>query len=179
MLLNNIQIWVQIISSIVTILVALAAGWWFYTNRSLAGTAQITLMLKDVTIANGSRIAIVGVRIKNLGRTRIIKGRCTSVVKEVYVRSYSESIHILREESLDYSRGLEVFKSLREIEPNEEISGDIPIALNNTTLFMVGVKLKKKGTTEGWQTSAVFNVGDKTKVPSSAGLPTAQVASAE
>jgi hypothetical protein len=176
--LADIQTVVQIVSSIVTTLAILTAGGWFFIGRSHAGTAQITLTFKNVTVIDSIWIAIVGVQIKNVGHTRIIKDRCTTVAKVLNVRSYSEPIHLLTED-LEYSEGREIFESLKEIEPNEEISGDILFVLNKATLFMVGVKLKRQGTTEVWQASAIFSATDKAKVLSTADLPTEQITSPE
>lgn len=146
-------------NSIVTTLAIFAAGWWFITNRSLAETAQISLSLKDVTIVNGVPIVIVGVQIKNLGHTRIVKDICWCNTKTIDVWTDSEPISIISEEPFRKSSAREIFKSLKEIEPNEEISWDIAFALNKTTLFMVSVEFKQKGMIQSWRAVAVFNAG--------------------
>ena len=154
----------QLASSIVTALAILAGGWWFFKNRSLASTAEIALSLKDVTIVNGIRIAIVGVRIKNLGHTRIIKDHCYSNIKTIDVWPNPDDPKpawaISEEEPFRPSYTEEIFKSLKEIEPNEEISWDIAFALKKPTLFMVLVEFKQKGASESWRAVLVFNADD-------------------
>jgi len=162
--------WLLLGSSIATTLAIIAAGWWFYKSRSLAGTLQITLTLTGVTMVKNTRVAIVRVQIKNVGRTRVKKYYCISVAEVVKVGSYSKPVNIIPAGSLinfesQYSRKRNIFTSQTEIEPNEELFEDIVLVQNETAPFAVGVQLKGKGTREAWSAFAVFNVDDKANVP--------------
>jgi hypothetical protein len=161
---------VQIFNGIVATLAIIAGGWWFYQSRSLAGTLQITLTLMGVTMVNKTRTAVVRVQLKNVGRTRIKKDYCASVVKVVDVWSDSKPINIVPKERFNYSQGRRIFGSLTEIEPNEEAYEDVVLTLKESTFFTIGVWFSKKGTSEAWQAIAVFNADDKAKVPSTADL---------
>ncbi len=159
--------WLLLASSLATTSAIVAAGWWFFRNRSLIGEAQVSLSLKDVVIVKGIRIAIVEVRIKNLGRTKIEKEHCYSTAKTFRMRpSYPEDIRLISEGPFDYSDTQEIFDAIKVIEPNEEIFRDIAFALNKTTIFMVSVDFtQKRGANRSWVSAAIFNVDDKAKVP--------------
>jgi hypothetical protein len=167
--------WLLLGSSVATTLAIVAAGWWFITNRSLAGSAEISLSLKDVAIINGIRIAIVGVRIKNLGHTKIEKQSCIARTKAIDVEPDSEGILLISEEpdeEYDLPNIRDIFGSLNAIEPNEEVSRDIAFSLGKITSFKVsvifipeGTNLTTEGTKRSWESVAVFNVDDKAKVP--------------
>jgi hypothetical protein len=172
--LDDIKTLVEIVNGIVAIVAILAAGWWFFISRSLAGTLQITLTLTGVTIVNDTRIVIIRVQIKNVGLTRIKKGYCASVAQAVNVRPSSEPINVIAVGPLNYSQGRRIFTSLTEIEPNEEAYEDVAFALNEVTSFAVGVHFKREKTREAWQAIAAFNVDDKAKVPTTTSLPVEQ-----
>jgi len=168
--IDDVKTWVDIINSIVATLAILTAGWWFLLSRSLAGTLQITLTLTGVDKVNNSLAVTVRVQIKNVGRTRIKKDYCAVAAKAVNIRSSSEPSTIMEAGSLDYSQGREIFRSLTEIEPNEETFQDVAFALREATFFAVGVRLKRKRTSEAWQAISVFNADDKANVSSQSTL---------
>jgi hypothetical protein len=176
---TNIKTLVDIANGIVTILALIAAGWWFFFSRSLAGTLQITLSLVSVAVVNNARkdipnptrcIVSIRIRVKNVGRTRVKKGYCLAVAKVVDIPSNSESINVINVELPDYSLWDDIFKYVIEIEPNEETYQDIAFSLNKPTFFAVGVRFKRKRKKEAWQAVAVFNADDKANVPSTADL---------
>jgi len=163
MTIDDIQTTLDIVNGIFTILALLAAAWWFFIRRALAGTLQITLDLADVSLVNNIPVAVVRVKLKNVGQTRIVKDYCACRIEEVEVWSDSEPLEVISKETLNYSQGTKIFKSQVEIEPNEETAEDIVIVLKESTLFTVGVWYKKKGTNEAWQAIATFNTATKTK----------------
>jgi hypothetical protein len=159
--LDDIKTLVDIVNSIIATLAIIAAGWWFLLSRSLAGTLQITLSLTGVNMVNTTQIVTVKVQIKNVGRTRIKKDYSAIAVKGLNIRPSSEPIHIIEPGLFDYSQGREIFRSLTEIEPNEETYQDVAFALDGIALLAVGVRLKRKRTHEAWQATAIFSTDDK------------------
>ena len=175
----DIQIWVQIVYSIVATLAILVAAVWFFWSRASAGTLQITLTLTSVTMVNNTRmIAVVRVQLKNTGRTRIKKYSCLAAGKVINVRSNSEPISIIPAGDLNLriDEGREIFEKQNEIEPNEDTCEDVAFVLNKATVFAVSVKFKRKGTTEAWKTIAMFSADDKAKVSTPTDHSTKQTA---
>ena len=155
--MDDIKTFLDLINGIFTILAFLAAAWWFLFRRALAGTLQITLNLIDVATVNHTPIAVLQVKLKNVGQTRIVKDYCACRVEEVEVWPESKALDVISKEPINYSLGVEIFKSQVEIEPNEETSEDVVIVLKELSLFRVGVWYKKRGTSEAWQATATFN----------------------
>jgi hypothetical protein len=183
MTLSNIQTLVQIVYNTVATLAIIAAAAWFLGRRAVARTLQITLTLKDVTMVNSTRIAIIRVQLKNIGRTRIKQKQCTFNAKVVKVRSHSDPITIVTVRGIDEVGRIDIFEHQIEIEPNEETFEDIALALNETSLFAVRVRfiprkpivnLRLRRKSEAWGTIAVFNADDATKNLSTPVLSTEQ-----
>lgn len=176
---------VEIVNGIVATLAILTAGWWFFINRSLAGTLRIKLTLTDVITTNDPLVAIVRVNIQNVGRTRIKKDYCNTYINTNIANAWSNStkkpinIITIQDLKLERHKGREIFERLTEVEPNEETYEDVAFVLDKVTykapFFAVGVHFKTskawfnwKKTTPAWSAIAIFNADDKAKVPSTA-----------
>lgn len=165
--LDNIKIIADIIQAITTSLGIILAGawslWLFFFSRTFAGTLVISLKLTDVTTVNNIPVAIVNVEIKNIGRTRVKKGYCLIVAKPVEDPLLQEGVSVIGTQTLDYIEARTIFNSLVEIEPNETVSDELALVLNKISFFKVGIKFRRLGTSETWESTAVFNVANKTK----------------
>lgn len=174
MILETIKTYVDIFQGAFAALAILAAAWWFFWHRSLAGTLQISLTLLGVTKVEDTRIATIRVKMKNTGQTRVKKDYCIFTAEVVNVRHTQKPFHITVPGPLKYSLGHKIFKYLVEIEPNEETYQDVVVALSGLTFFAAGVRLKKRGTREAWEAIAVFNADEKAKIPSTTELSEGQ-----
>jgi len=174
--------WLQLVSSIATTLAIVAAAVWFIWRRASARSLQITLALLGVTMVdkNKNRVAIIRVQLKNNGQTRIRTEQtedrqqsvsCYFSAKEVEVFGRKPITHLIVR-GFDSGRIL-IFKKLIELEPNEVVSEDVPLALK-LTLFEVHVEFHAVGATEGWGATAVFNADEKAQISSTIDLPTEQ-----
>lgn len=147
-------------------------------RRASARSLQIILAL----VGNNNGVAIIGVQLKNNGRTRIKTERtenkqesesCYFYAKEVKVFD-PKPITPLVVRGFDSGR-IRIFKKLIELEPGEVVSEDVPLALK-ITLFEVHVEFHALGATEDWGATAVFSADEKTKSSSTIDLPTEQTA---
>ena len=109
------------------------------------------------------RIAIINVQLKNTGQTRIKKGECNYIAKEVTVW-FDDTEYITPIEVIIPDTGrVGIFGTQIELEPNEVLSEDVALALNKITFFAVRVEFRAVGATEGWGALAIFNADEKTK----------------
>ncbi|MBC6453649.1 MAG: hypothetical protein GDA43_10870 [Hormoscilla sp. SP5CHS1] len=74
-MLDDINTFSEIARNIATVLGILIGGSWslwvFFLSRIFAGSLIITQTLKEMTTLNSFSIAIIEVRVKNIGRTKV------------------------------------------------------------------------------------------------------------
>jgi hypothetical protein len=162
---DDIKTWVEIVQGIATTVGIVAAGIWsfftFVLGRSFAPNMQITFELKQVVDLKQRQAAIVLVKIKNIGKTRVRKKRCyiaTALVADS--GSGSDIPELTRlDESLDFStaRVYRIFDAHATLEPDEGASEDVLFALGESPAFKVGLIFTDRRN-NSWISSAILDI---------------------
>lgn len=162
---EEVKTYVEIIQGLVTTIGIIAAGIWsfftFVLGRSFAPNMQITFDLKQVVDLKDGKAAIVSVKIKNIGRTRVRKRRCyiatTSITDGSNAGDMPEFSRL--DESLDFSTAkvYRVFDAHSTLEPAEEATEDALFALGQSPTFKVGMIFTDKRH-NSWISSAILDV---------------------
>lgn len=175
-ILDNIITYSEPARNIATVLgIVIGGGWtlWvFNRSRTFAGSLIITQTLKEVTNINSIPIAIIEVRVKNIGRSKVDLGECYINAGEITDsidprnRIYTigtEPIKVDTEDATNRAFSQPIFKNRKRIEPNEETSEEIALVLSKTilfpsktTLFRVDVTFKAKGIKKYWTSGAIY-----------------------
>ena len=167
MTLDNINTFSEIARNFFTVLGIVIGGTWtlcvFNRSRTFAGSLIITQTLKEVTDINKIPIAIIEVRVKNIGRSKVdleycyIKGG--QITDAIFSRDRIYTIgteYINTQDPANREFSQPIFKNRKRIEPNEETSEDIALVLSETTLFRVDVTFKAKGIKKDWTSGAIY-----------------------
>ncbi len=162
MSLSDLKTWVEIVQGIVTALGVIVAGIWsfyvFVLGRGFAPNIQIQFELKQVVDLLDGKGAIVLVKIKNIGRTRIRKDACfiaTALVPKDQ-RDLPELGRIDVPLKFSEAKVYPVFDTHTSFEPNEEATEDVLFALGKSPTFKVGVIFvdhRKKA----WSSNAILD----------------------
>ena len=161
--INDVKTYIEIIQSIVTSLGIILAGiwslWLFVFSRSFAGTLTIDISLKKKIIIDNKPIAIIEIKVKNVGRTRVKKEYFIISINEMEKPFSSIKPYILKtKERVNFTKSYFIFDHIVEIEPNEEFQDEIPIVLNNIKIFKVSVQFRRKKTREIWESFGIFDI---------------------
>jgi len=173
-MLDDINTFSEIARNIATVLGILIGGTWslwvFFLSRTFAGSLIITQTLKEMTNINSIPIAIIEVRVKNIGRSKVDLEYCSINGGEIPDAIYSrDHIYTIGTEPIDTedptNRAFSqlIFKERKRIEPNEETSEEIAVVLSNPisstsnpNLFRVDVVFKAKGIKKYWTSGAIY-----------------------
>jgi hypothetical protein len=162
---GDLKTWMDILQAAVTTVGILAAGIWsfftFVVGRTFAPNMQITFDLKQVVDLQDRKAAIVSVKIKNIGRTRVRKKRCYIATASVTDGSRAGDMPEFSrlDESLDFSAAkvYRVFDAHSTLEPAEEATEDALFALGPSPTFKVGLIFTDKRN-NSWISSAILDV---------------------
>ena len=162
---DDLKTWVEIIQGMVTTVGIIAAGIWsfftFVLGRSFAPNMQITFELKQVVDLKERKAAIVSVKIRNIGRTRVRKKRCYIATASVTDSSDASDIPEFSrlDESLEFSvaKVYRVFDAHTTLEPDEGAIEDVLFALGQSPTFKVGLIFTDKRN-NSWISSAILDV---------------------
>ncbi|MBC6478348.1 MAG: hypothetical protein GDA56_11795 [Hormoscilla sp. GM7CHS1pb] len=175
-MLDDINTFSEIARNIATVLGILIGGSWslwvFFLSRIFAGSLIITQTLKEMTTLNSFFIAIIEVRVKNIGRTKVDLEYCSINVGEITDAIYSrdriytigtEPIKVDTKDPTNRAFSQLIFNDRKRIEPNEETSEEIALVLSNpilatskTNFFRVDVVFKAKGIKKYWTSGAIY-----------------------
>lgn len=170
MQLSDLKTWVEIVQGLVTTLGVLVAGIWsfyvFVLGRSFAPNIQIRFDLKQVVdLANG-KAAVVSVKIKNIGQTRIRKKGCYIATTSVANSQLNLPELSRLDVSLDFSHAkvYPIFDEHTAFEPAEEATEDALFVLGKSPTFKVGV-LFAGHPKRFWSSSAILDIRMVEKQP--------------
>ena len=173
--LDNINTYSETARNIATVLGILIGGGWslwlFFLSRTFAGSLIITQTLKEMITLEEVSIAIIEVRVKNIGRTKVDLDYSSINAGEITDAFFSpdriytigtEPIKVDPKEPTNRAFSQPIFKNRKRIEPNEETSEEIALVLSNqilfpskTTLFRVDVKFQAKE--KSWTSGGIYN----------------------
>ncbi|MUH01550.1 hypothetical protein F7734_58555 [Scytonema sp. UIC 10036] len=164
--LSDVKTSIEIIQGIVTSIGIILAGiwslWLFVFSRSFAGTLIINISFKRQIIIDNVPVAIVEVKVKNLGRTRVKKEYFILSINEMESPFSATRPYLLKtKERSDFSKSYFIFDNLIEIEPNEEFQDEIPIVLNNVKNFQVAVQFRRKKSPEIWESFGIYSIDNQ------------------
>ncbi|MGK7900797.1 MAG: hypothetical protein AB4352_05170 [Hormoscilla sp.] len=149
----------EIARNITTALGIIAGGIWtfwvFYRSRTFAGSLIITQTLKEVITLEEEEvsIAIIEVRVKNIGRREVDLGECyinAGVITDSIdprERIYTIGTEPIKVNEVDEVNEVDkvdrenrvfpqpIFKDRQPIEPNEETREEIALVLNHSISF--------------------------------------------
>jgi hypothetical protein len=140
MQLSDVKTVVDIISGVLTIVAVVAAAIWFLVSRSLAGNLQMTVDLSKVVDLADRRLAIVRVRVKNIGKTKVKKRACQMAIAEVSSPNPSPATIKIVSPFITYKDPYPILESTVELEPNEETFEDIGLAISGSPIIAVAVR---------------------------------------
>jgi hypothetical protein len=146
--LTELATTVDILQGLVTIAGILIAGAWalyvFVLGRSYTANVQIQFGLKQVVElanSNNTKIAVVTIRMKNAGRTRVKKGFVQLNVQPITDDELDRPGLMLVPTSLDLhkAKGYPIFRELAALEPDEEVVEDVMLAMGHYSKLKVEV----------------------------------------
>lgn len=166
---NDLKTWIEIAQSLVTILGIAVAGVWSYLTflrgRSFAPNVQIQFELKQVINWDSSKGAVISVKIKNIGQTRVKKKNCLLTLASVTQPGAKNPLASTEFERLDPSfdemmqqlpRQYEIFDEHTGLEPGEEATEDVLLELNGSSTFKVNAMFF--GHRKQWSSNAILNM---------------------
>ena len=176
MTLEKIKTFWEIARNIATVLGIVIGSIWslwvFFLSRTFAGSLIITQTLKEMITLEEVSIAIIEVRVKNIGRTNVDLEYCYIKGGEITDAIYSrdriytigtEPIKLYTEDPTNRAFSQPIFKNRKRIEPNEETSEEIALVLSNpisstskTNFFRVDVVFKAKEIKKDWTSGAIY-----------------------
>lgn len=183
---NDVKIWVEIIQDILTTLGIILAGWWsiftFGLGRSFAPNVILEVTLKKVVELKTTKGAIVSIKAKNIGKTRIRKESCRITCIPGYTDpTESNDKREFKRLDPDEKQVLEILPRQYEIltihdslEPEEEAKEDIFLEVNATTVLKAGVTFYGHkylwGRKQQWTTYVIMDLQQSVSPSSSKGV---------
>ncbi len=126
---------VDILQGLVTIAGILIAGAWglyvFVLGRSYTANVQIQFDLKQVVELTNSKAAVVSIKVRNAGRTRVKKSLVQLRVQPITDEELDRPGLMLVPTSVDLlkAKGYPIFRELAALEPDEEVAEDVILAM--------------------------------------------------
>jgi hypothetical protein len=157
---SDLKTWTEIIRNTITALAILLGGLWalyvFVLARTTTANVQVDFALKQViNLANGWKVAVVSVKLKNTGRTQIFKQECeTSITPVISLPSNGDGpnlvpmpLPIIYRENRPDTQRWGIFEKLESLQPDEEAVEDVLFSwsgslklLDSTPTFMMEVR---------------------------------------
>ena len=149
------------LASIGIVIAGIWTLWTFVLNRTYSGQLTITISNVNNVQLDSSSITILHVKIKNIGHTRITKGKCRLVIDPIDCTVLPDELSSLLPVPPDYTNSNLIFKTLETIEPNEEVDEEIAMVINSIRMYRVGVSFSDKKNKNIWENTAfVVNAPD-------------------
>ena len=164
-LASDVETIVNVIVGIVTCIGILSAGiWTFYVyvlGRSWAPNIRLCANLKHVRNVGNMRTATVTVGMRNNGGTQAKDVKCWVSLLPITISksqqlSDLERIDLPVEENVATANVYNVFAGNTGLEPGEEVSEDVVLALTTSEAFKIGITVFIRNGKLKWVTSTVI-----------------------
>ena len=137
---------VDVVQSVVTTAGILVAGVWafyvFVLGRSFSANVHMTFDLERVIESPAVRVAVLAVKAKNIGRTRVHKKSVHIHVVPIAEDELAQPPLALIPGELDITRmrRYPIFEDLAALEPDEEVTEDVMLSLGPHSRLKVEVR---------------------------------------
>ncbi len=142
---DGLDITVDTLQGLVTTAGILVAGAWafyvFVLGRSFSANVHMNFELERVIELSGNRVAVLAVRAKNIGRTRVRKSSVHVHFAPIAEDEFDQPPLALIPSKLDMTRmkRYAVFEDLVALEPDEEVADDLMLSLGPHSMLKVEV----------------------------------------
>lgn len=144
MSIDDLKAIADIIQAVVTTAGIIAAGVWtlynFGLTRSAAARVEMELILKSVMDIRGHRIAIVALRVKNVGRTKVEKKYAVLAVRPLRIQETWLPMTRI-DTPIDYHQGElhEVLIGHTFLEPSDEYHEEYGFVVDDFDVLQAGI----------------------------------------
>lgn len=162
MTLDEYKTLAETVQTLVTSVGLIAAGIWtlynFGLTRFSAPQVEIELDLKSVTQVREKRIAVVVLKIKNTGRTKVAKSHAVLEVRLLQVQNNWPSLTRINT-PVDYKGEVhEVLTTHSLLEPSEQYHEEIGFVVSGYDFLQVGMAFIGTKRYQTWEANYVFDV---------------------
>lgn len=157
--LDELKTVTEIIQNVIASVAILVAGLWtfyiFVLGRSYSPHVQILVTPKYIYDSTSTKYTVLKLVAKNVGRTKATKDECYLAIEKIPAMDGQLGIRRIDSE-VDFSEAklYTVFLDHTILEPNEEVSEELAISFDETTLYKV--KTIWYGDKFVWSSTSIF-----------------------
>jgi len=163
MSINDIKTIADIVQAVVTTMGIIVAGVWtlynFGLTRSAAARVEMGLVLKSIMNIREHRIAIIAIRVKNVGRTKVEKRYAVLAVRPLRVQETWLSMTRI-DTPIDYHQGElhQVLIGHTFLEPSDEYYEEHGLVVDDIDILQTGIVFAGPKQGQTWEVNYLFDV---------------------